>query len=63
MISNLQLYSFIIVFVPDTVLPQVNMISSTFLIAALAASVNAHGVILNAQGVSGSPASVGFQGI
>lgn len=30
--------------------------------AALLALANAHGVILAAQGVAGSPASVGFQG-
>ncbi|KAI3338134.1 hypothetical protein F4824DRAFT_488667 [Ustulina deusta] len=36
--------------------------SSTLLsLAALLASVNAHGVILSAQGINGSPSSVGFK--
>lgn len=41
-----------------------NMHSSSTLLslAALLASVNAHGVILSAQGINGSPSSVGFKG-
>jgi hypothetical protein len=35
---------------------------STFLLAGLVALAKAHGVILAAQGLPGSPASVGFQG-
>lgn len=37
------------------------MRSSAFYVAALLSLANAHGVIINAQGESGSPASVGFQ--
>ncbi|KAH7342958.1 hypothetical protein BKA65DRAFT_431151 [Rhexocercosporidium sp. MPI-PUGE-AT-0058] len=37
------------------------MISSIFYTAALLSLANAHGVILGAQGIAGSPASVGFQ--
>jgi len=38
-----------------------NMISSIYYAAALLSLANAHGVILSAQGIAGSPASVGFQ--
>lgn len=38
------------------------MLLSTLYAAALLSLANAHGVILAAQGVAGSPASVGFQG-
>ena len=31
-------------------------------LVALVASANAHGVVLKAQGIDGSPASVGFKG-
>ncbi|KAF8866819.1 hypothetical protein BDZ45DRAFT_667495 [Acephala macrosclerotiorum] len=37
------------------------MLSSILYSAALLSLVNAHGQILNAQGIAGSPASVGFQ--
>jgi len=38
------------------------MLSSVLYTAALLSLANAHGVIINAQGDAGSPASVGFQG-
>lgn len=38
------------------------MLPSAFYAAALLSLASAHGVIINAQGEAGSPASVGFQG-
>lgn len=38
------------------------MYSSIASVVALVSLANAHGVILGAQGIAGSPSSVGFQG-
>jgi hypothetical protein len=40
-----------------------NMYTSIFTCAALLSVAHAHGVILAAQGIAGSPASVGFKGM